>query len=170
MKHKITAFIDGLITYDYILFGGVLALFLLLMVLAILLRKKVGLSIFIILLSFGVLFAGPTVGYVKLHEFIFKNEVTLLSQKQLSFTPAIVIKGTIINSSKKNFKNCKISANVHKVSKNKLKNYLYSFKNIKKMSILEFDIKKGETRSFKMIVEPFTYKRDYNISLKASCE
>jgi len=170
MKHKITAFIDGLISYDYFLFGGVLFLFLLLMVLAILLRKKVGLSIFIILLSFGVLFAGPTVGYVKLHEYIFKNEVILLSQKKLSFTPAIVIKGSIENSSKQDFQRCKISADVHKVSKNKLKNYFYKFKIIKKMSILEFDIKQNEKRDFKMIIEPFSYRRDYNISLKASCK
>ena len=170
MKHKITAFLHGLITYDYILFGGVLILFLFLMVLAILLRKRLGLSIFIILLSFGVLFAGPTVGYVKLHEFVFKNEVTLLSQKKLSFTPAIVIKGSLKNNSKKDFKSCKISASVHKVSKNKLKSYLYKFKTIKKMSILEFNIKQNETRAFKMIVEPFSYTRDYNISLKASCK
>jgi len=170
MKHKIIAFINALITYDYILFAGVFALFLLLMVLAILFRKKLGLSIFIILLSFGVLFAGPTIGYVKLHEYIFKNEVTMISQKRLSFTPAIVIKGTIQNSSKKDFKSCKIIAEVHKVSKNKLRNYFYSFKNIKKMSMLESDIKKGQTRNFKMIVEPFQYKRDYNISLKASCK
>ena len=170
MKYKITAFFHGLITYDYILFGGVFILFLMLMVLAILLRKKLGLSIFIILLSFGVLFTGPTIGYVKLHDFIFENEVTLLSQKKLSFTPAIVIKGTLKNSSKKDFKNCKISANVHKVSKNEFKNYLYSFKIIQKVSMLEFNIKQNETRAFKMIVEPFSYKRDYNISLKASCE
>ena len=170
MKHKITAFIHGLITYDYILFGGVFALFLLLMLLAILFRKKLGLSIFIVLLSFGVLFAGPTIGYVKLHEYIFKNEVTLLSQKKLSFTPAIVVKGTLQNTSKKNFKNCKIRVNVYKASKNKLKNFLYSFKTIQKMSMLEFNINQNETRKFKMIVEPFNYNRDYNISLKASCE
>jgi hypothetical protein len=38
------------------------------------------------------------------------------------------------------------------------------------MSIFEKDIPKGESREFKMIVEPFTYSKDYNISIKSECE
>ena len=50
MKEKITAFINGLIIYDYILFGAVFTLFILFIVLAIVLRNRVGLSIFFIFL------------------------------------------------------------------------------------------------------------------------
>ena len=38
------------------------------------------------------------------------------------------------------------------------------------MSILETNILRGETRHFKMIVEPFNYSRDYNITLGAFCK
>jgi len=38
------------------------------------------------------------------------------------------------------------------------------------MSIVEDNIAKGDTRAFKLIVEPFSYKKDYNITLKASCK
>jgi glucan phosphoethanolaminetransferase (alkaline phosphatase superfamily) len=170
MKEKFTAFINGLITYDYILFGSVFGVFVLLIIFAILLRKRLKFSIFVLLLSFLVLFIGPTIGYKEMHKYLFKNSVTLISQKKLTFTPAIVIRGSLKNESKFDFKRCKITASVHKASKNKYKNYVYRFKILKKMSILEENIAKGETRAFKLIVEPFNYKKDYNITVKGSCE
>ena len=81
MKDKITAFIDGLIVYDYILFGSVFALFLLFIILAIIARKKVVLALFLTLFSFVLLFFGSIVGYVQMHKFLFKNSTKLVSQK-----------------------------------------------------------------------------------------
>jgi len=169
IKEKITAFINELVIYDYILFGSVFALFLLFIILAIVLRKKVSLSIFLILLSFFILILGPTLGYLKMHEYLFKNSTQLISQKRLSFTPAVVLKGSVTNESKVNFASCKITASAYKVSQNVIKKYIYPLKPFKKMSILEDNILKGEIREFKIIIEPFSYSKDYNISIKASC-
>lgn len=169
MKSKITAFIDGLITYDYILFGAVFGLFILFIILGILLRKKTFFAIISILISFVILFLGPTLGYIKMHEYLFKNITELTSQKKLNFTNAIVVKGSVKNDSKFHFKSCTISASALKVSKNELKTYIYSFKPLAKMSILEEDIKVGETRDFKLFIEPFTYSKDYNISIGSKC-
>jgi len=105
-----------------------------------------------------------------MHSYLFKNHTELLSQKKLNFSQAVVVKGRIMNDSNFDFKSCKITASAYKVTANKYKNYIYKLKPFKKMSIFEKDIKKGETREFKIIVEPFTYKRDYNISLGASCK
>ena len=170
IQEKITAFINELVIYDYILFSSVFALFLLFIILAIILRKKVFLSIFLLLLSFSILTLGPTLGYIKMHEYLYKNSTKLLSQKRLSFTPAIVVNGTITNESKFDFSSCKITASAYKSSKNIIKKYIYPLKPLKKRSILQENINKGETREFKIIVEPFTYKKDYNISIKASCK
>lgn len=155
--------------YDYILFGSVLVLFVLFIVLAILLRDKMKLAIFLVLLAFATFLLGPTVGYITLHKFLFKNHTELISQKKLNFSQAVVVKGKITNDSNFDFKSCKITASAYKVTSNKYKNYILKLKPFKKMSILQEDIKKGQTREFKIIVEPFTYKRDYNISLEASC-
>jgi hypothetical protein len=38
------------------------------------------------------------------------------------------------------------------------------------MSIVQNGIKKGETIDFKIILEPFTYSKDYNISVGADCK
>jgi len=170
ITEKITAFLDELIKYDYILFGTVFTLFILFIILAIVLRKKVAISIFLIIFSFVILTLGPTLGYIKMHEYLYKNSCELVSQKRLSFTPAIVVNGTITNESKLDFKSCKITANVYKSSKNIIKKYIYPLKPFKKMSIVQGNILKGETQEFKIIVEPFTYKKDYNISIKASCK
>ena len=170
IKEKITAFIDELVKYDYILFGSVVALFLLFMILAIVLRKKVALSIFLILFSFLILTLGPTLGYIKMHEYLYKNSTILISHKKLSFTPAVVVRGSITNESKVDFKSCSITASAYKSSKNIIKKYIYPLKPLKKMSILEYNINRGETKEFKIIIEPFNYSKDYNISIKASCK
>ncbi len=169
MKEKIAIFIGNLIPYDYILFGVSFILFFLLIILGILLRKHTFFALIFIILGFFILLLGPTLGYVKLHESLFKNSLLLLSQKRLEFTQAVVVKGSITNESRKPFTECKITANAYRVTSNKYKNYLKKLKPFQKMSIIETDIQVSETRNFKIIVEPFTYKYDYNISLGADC-
>ncbi len=170
MKAKITAFIDSFIMYDYILFGASFGLFLLFIILTIVLRKRALLATLFGLLAFSILTMGPTLGYLKMHEYLFKNSTKLTSQKRLEFTNAIVVKGTLTNESESDFSSCEITANVHKLSKNPLKNYIYKFKTLQKMSIIEENIMKNQTIDFKIIVEPFTYSKDYNITLGAKCK
>jgi hypothetical protein len=169
MQIRIQNFVNGLITYDYILFASVLLLFVLFIILAILLRRRLTIAIFFVLLSFATFLLGPTLGYIELHKYLFKNQTELVSQKRLHFTPAVIVKGKLTNISRLNFKSCKVEASLYRVTKNKYKNYIYKLKPFQKMSIVVKDIKRGETRDFKIIVEPFTYKRDYNISLGADC-
>jgi hypothetical protein len=169
MKEKISVFVHNLIVYDYILFGVAFLLFLLFIILSILLRKRLGLALLLLLLSFSSLIFGPTLGYIAMHAYLYKNSLALQSQLKLSFTEAVVIKGTLTNESKFDFKNCKITASAYKVSTNKYKNYIYPLKPFQHMSIIEEQIPMGAKREFKIIVEPFTYSGDYNISLKADC-
>ena len=170
MKSQITAFINNLIIYDYILFGSVFVLFILFIILGIVLRKKTFLAIFFIIIGFSFLAIGSTIGYKYMHQFLYKNTTTLTSQKKLEYTKAIVIKGDIKNESKFNFKRCRVTARAHKVSKNKYKNYILKFKTIQKSSIVLENIKKGESREFKFFIEPFSYKHDYNISISSECK
>ena len=170
MKHKISAFIEGLITYDYILFGTSFVLFFIFIILGIVLRKKLVLTILFIFLAFVILLLGSTLGYIKMHDTLFKNSTELISQKRLEFTQAVVVKGRLTNESSREFTECKITASAYKVTSNKYKNYLKKLKPFKKMSIIEEYIAVSETREFKIIVEPFTYSRDYNISLGADCK
>jgi hypothetical protein len=166
----VTKFIKELIIYDYILFGSLLTLFIIFVILGIVFRRKTFLAVFLVLFAFIILVAGSIFGYIAMHQYLFKNQTTIISQKKLSFTKAVVVYGTLKNSSDRDFKSCKITASAYKVSGNKIKNYLFKFKPINKMSIIESDILKGQEREIKFIIEPFTYANDYNISLGANCK
>lgn len=167
--NKILTFLNGLTNYDYALFGGIFLLFLLLLVITLLLRKRPLLSITVLLISIVTLLIGPIVGYIELHKYIYKNSCKVTDVKELQFTPAVIVTGTITNESKRDFSTCKISAKLYKVSHNKVLDKLYTLKPFKKMSIIEDNILRNETRHVKIIVEPFGYKHDYNVSIGADC-
>ena len=170
MKSKINEYISGLIAYDYILFMAVFILFILLIILGIVFRKKLLLALLLIFTSFLILVLGPTLGRSIMYETLFQNSTELLTNKRLSFVEAVVVTGLIKNESTRNFKICKITASAYKISSNKFRNYFYELKPFKQMSIVEDDILVSEAKEFKMILEPFTYKKDYNISLGARCK
>jgi hypothetical protein len=170
MSEKITQFINELILYDYILFGGVLVFFILFVLLGVILRKKAALALLFIFFGFAILIGGSTIGYIKLHEYLFKHTTSIASQKKLNFTQAVVVYATITNESKREFKSCKITATAYRVNENKIKEFILKLKPIKKASIIEENIDVNETRELKFIVEPFTYGGDFNVSIKASCK
>ena len=171
MKEKAIAFIHLLILYDYILFGAVIALFILFLLLAILIRHRIGLSIFFILLAFVFLLLGPTLGYKMMHSFLYKNSIKITTIKQLEFTDALLIEGDLTNTSKLEFLTCKIKAAAYKVSGKKILDMIYPYKPFKKAYLkLDTMIKPNETKSFKMFMEPFHYKIDYNLSIGADCK
>jgi phosphoribosyl-ATP pyrophosphohydrolase len=101
---KLSEFIKNLIIYDYILFGSLLALFLLFIILGIIFRHRLGVALFLVFFAFFLLLGGATFGYKAMHDYLFKNETVLISQKKLSFTQAAVVYGTLKNVSKKDFK------------------------------------------------------------------
>ena len=169
MKNKITDFIDGMISYDYILFSSVFAIFILLVLLGILTRSKPSTSILLFITAFSLIFLAPTVGYIKMHEYLFKNSVTIKEQKKLTFTKAIIVYGSIKNISKVDFSMCKIKVSANKISGNSIKDYIFQFNPFKVRSIIEYEIFKNEDRDFKIIIEPFTYSKDYNLSIGARC-
>lgn len=169
MKDKILTFVNQLTNYDYALFGGIFLLFLLLLIITLLARKRHILSVFMLLLSVCVLFIGPIIGYKELHKILYKNSCNVTSTKELHFTPAVVVMGTVTNESKRDFSTCKITASAYKVSHHAILDKLFMLNPFKKMSITQENILQGEVRSVKIIVEPFTYKQDYNISLGADC-
>ena len=169
MKEKIIAFVHNLLVYDYILFGAAFTLFILFIILALVLRQRVGVAIFFVFLGFGILLSAPTLGYIELHKYLFKNSTKLISQKKLHFVDAIVVHGTVTNESKFAFDECRVVASVYRYTPNKLKNYIYKLKPLKRSTFVLYDIPKGATKEFKMFVEPFRYSREYNLTLGADC-
>ncbi len=169
-KASLQSLIASFHTYDYIFFATSSTLFLLLLVLAIILREKTVLSLTLVLLAFIILIAGPVLGYQYVHSTLYKTEITELNIKKLEFSQAIIIKGKLTNQGKQSFKECKISSKAYKGPTNFLEEIVLPLKPFLKMSIIQTDILDiNQSREFKIILEPFTYENEYNISVKASC-
>lgn len=170
LKTLIQNFVATLHNYDYIMFAISGALFFLILLLAIIFRKKVGLSLFLILLSFVIIIAGPIFSYNYIHSTMFKAEISNLQIKELEFSEALVVKGTLTNFGTKDLKKCSIDLKAYKGAHNFLEELVYPLKPFKKMSILKQEqIDRNSSIKFKMILEPFTYSKEYNISIKATC-
>ena len=169
MKEKILEFIHGLTNYDYILFATLFFVFLLLLFLTLLLRKRAFFASVFLLLSLATLFVGPFVGYIQLHDYLYKNSSNITEIKALEFSPALVVIGNITNESQRDFSTCKINVNIFKVAHNQILDAVFPYNPFQTMQVTETDIAEGETRDLKIIVEPFSYKQDYNVSLGVDC-
>ncbi|HIC43387.1 MAG TPA: DUF2393 domain-containing protein [Sulfurimonas sp.] len=163
-------FIETLHVYDYILFALSGSIFLTLLFLAILIRDKIRPSLLLILLSFIILIAGPIIGYQFIHSTLYKTKISELSIKKLEFSQAVVIKGILTNLGKQSFKKCKISSSAYKGANNFVEEIIFPLKPFIKESIVKDDIIDiNDSIKFKLLLEPFTYTNEYNISIKVNC-
>ncbi len=169
MKEKILELLHGLTNYDYILFTVIFVIFFLLLILTLVLRKRAFFASIFLILSLATLFIGPFVGYIQLHDYLYKHSSKITEVKALEFTPALVITGSITNESQRDFSTCKINVNIFKVAHNQILDAIFPLNPFQTMQVVETNIVKGETRDLKIIVEPFCYKQDYNVSLGVDC-
>jgi len=170
IKSTLIDFADSLHTYDYVFFAAFGALYLLILLLAIVLRKRVSLSLFLVLLSFVVIIAGPIFGYQYTHGKLYKTEISDLVVKKLEYSEALVIKGKLQNLGQLAFKKCTVTANACKAATNFFEEIRFSLKPFQHTStVYEKELPINETFEFKLIMEPFTYSNEYNISVKADC-
>lgn len=170
MQSPLNLFLDSLLLYDYLLFAGSFIFFIIFVILGLVYRHKIYLAIFLVTLAFCILILGPIFGYIHIHNYFYYNELILKSEKKLQFTQAVVVKGELKNLSKLHFNRCLITASAYKVSGSALKDPLFKLNPFQKSSIVEYDIPQDTAIEFKIIIEPFVYSGDYNISLGASCQ
>jgi hypothetical protein len=169
MKAKLTAFLDQLILHDYLLFGGSILLFILFLILAVLLRDRLAPALLCVFAAFAILVLGPTLGYVKLHEHLYKHEIEVTEVKKLVFTDALLVQGSLTNTSSRPFSRCRISAEIYKVAHHSLLDLYYPLDPLQTGSAEKEDIPQNGRVTFKIFVEPFSYTSDYNVSIGAKC-
>lgn len=170
LKANLQTFVSTLHTYDFIMFGAVGALFLLILLLAVLIRQRTVTSLFLILFALILIVIGPIAGYKYVHATVYKTEILDLQVKKLEFTEALVIKGSLKNSGKQSYSRCRISAHAYKGASNLFEEFVYPLKPFAKVSILkEEDLNITQSLDFKLVIEPFTYSDEYNISMEANC-
>lgn len=169
MKTQMLHFIDTLALYDYLLFGGILFLFFLLLILAVLLHRKLALAITLIITAFTLLISTP-LSYAALHTTIYKHTITLSTVQPLEFTEALLIRGDINNTSKQTFKECTITFAVSKVSSIGVLNKGYHYLPFRRQTlVITKPIEPHQGENFKILIEPFNYSKNFSVTAWGQC-
>lgn len=170
MRTRIIDFLHTLTLYDYLLFGGILFFFLFLLILSILLRHKQNLAISLVLLAFITLLTAPIGGYIALHAIVFKYSVKLTTVKDLTYTNALLLQGDINNTSQQTFKECTLFVGVSKISDIKPLNKLYPYLPFRRQTItINGPIKPNESKTFKLLLQPFHYTKRHSVTVLGLC-
>ncbi|KIM09268.1 MAG: hypothetical protein KU28_01130 [Sulfurovum sp. PC08-66] len=169
-REMILGFIAELTPYDYVGFALVLLLFVILLVLAILLKHKTFLSLLLFLMGFLTLLGGPFGVYKVVHTALYGATVVLEEEQKLFYTPALLIGGVLTYGGKMDASGCRVIAYVHKTDDNPIKNFVHRLKPYKQgETLLEKTFVRGDTLGVRIAIEPYLYEGNHTITLKAEC-
>jgi hypothetical protein len=170
MNKHVIDFLHTLNLYDYLLFGGIIFFFLFLLILSILLRHKQTLALVLVILALITLLIAPIGGYIALHALMYKHSIKLTTVKDLEFTEALLVKGDINNSSNETFKECTLYVGVSKISPIKPLNKLYVYLPFRRQTIvIKGPIAPKESKTFKLLIQPFHYTKRHNVTVLGHC-
>jgi len=171
LKANFLDYVHALTLYDYVAFGWLLFLFLIILTLAILLgRKKPRLAISLIMMTILLMFVAPFGLKYFLDKTVRKVDVVMDKVSKLHFASSLIVTGHLSNDGKVPFQKCRINAKVFKIDENKYKNMLNSLKPLRnKTIVVDKNISQGEEAVFKIVFENFKTTKDYNVSLSAEC-
>ncbi|NPA81074.1 MAG: DUF2393 domain-containing protein [Epsilonproteobacteria bacterium] len=171
IKRDIITYLAHLTWYDYLAYGWVFLLFIVILILFIILsQKKPILSTVFIFLDFVFLVFSPVLIDSFMNKTVKRADVNITSQKYLHFGHSLIIEGEVKNLGKVDFKECKVKTSVYKVSKNSIKSYLYKLKPLRRRTIwIKKPVPKRKSAEFRVVIDNFRYGGDFNVSVKAEC-
>ncbi len=171
IKQNLLDYVHALTLYDYVAFGWLLFLFLIILTLAILLgRKKPTLALFLIMIVILLMFVAPFGMKYFLDTTVRKVDVVTDKISKLHFASSLIVTGHLINSGKVPYQKCRVNAKVFKINENKYRNILNNLKPLRnKTIVVDKNISEGQEAMFKIVFDKFTYSKEYNVTLSAEC-
>lgn len=164
-------FVNTLSIYEYAGFAVAFLLFLVFFFMAIAMRKKLGMMLLFLLFSFMILGISPIAIKYVVNTYMKKTEITLTTDKKLSYIDTVIIAGKLKNTGLMNYtKKCIISAKLVARSSNQLKQVAKEFKPLQKKEIVLYDpLPVGKEINFKIIIDHFEYTKPFKSVVKAEC-
>jgi hypothetical protein len=121
-------------------------------------------------LALITLLIAPVGGYIALHALMYKHSIQLATVKNLDFTKALLIKGDINNTSEETFKECTLYVGVSKISPIKPLNKLYPYLPFRRETIIiNGPIAPKESKTFKLLMQPFHYSKRHSVTVLGHC-
>jgi len=172
-EYKLRAidYLHHLTIYDYFAYSMVGVFFLFSFLIFIMIAKKrLGLGFLWLFLSIMIVLVSPIFIKIYFDKSVKKVEIFDKKVTQLKFAKMLIIKGKIKNKAKIDFKKCRIITKIVKIDKNKYKNMLNSLKPKRYLSILlEGELKKNESKPFKLVFKKFQPKFKYKTEVYGEC-
>ncbi len=171
LKFSIFNYLNHFGPYDYIAYIWLILTFFIFLILSIILiRKSLKLSIFIMLLSFILLFIGPFALKYFLDKTVRPVEINKVRFQKLHFSKTLIVDSQIKNISKKTYSQCQISTKVYKQEKTQIKTFISKLKPIAQRTILsKIELKSGDSMKNRIVFYNFAYNHDINVSIMAEC-
>ena len=171
IKTYILNYLHHFSMYDYAAYAWLILIFFVTILLSILVAKKSPIfSILILMLSLGLLFAGPFILKHYLDKYLRASSAQATHIKKLNFSNTLIVNGIVINLSKKNFSTCSVDVLVVKNSKSDIQKFINQLKPLQKQSIfINNPIEVNATKEFRVVFDNYQYSHDINISIKSEC-
>ncbi|WP_456451476.1 DUF2393 family protein [Hydrogenimonas sp.] len=168
LRHYLAYSFHSLTKYDYMAIGWVLFLALLFLVLALFVKRR-GTGYFLLFLGITLLFFGPPAIKVAMDRFIRPAAVTLERTKPLKFSHALLLEGTLANTGKVDYTACDLIVTLYRPGTplgrwaGYLKPYRVAFER------LDAPLMRGEAKPFRILVDDFQNRGDFNVTVIARC-
>jgi len=171
LKQRVLDYIHHLSTYDYIAYGWFLGVMLGFLLLAVILAgKKPKTSTFFLFIVLLSIMIGPFGLKYGLDKTIRNAEIVDENITELPFSQNLVVLGAIQNSGKIDYQKCRVFVNVLRDDPNEYKQILYTFKPIRKKTIvIDQNINKGEQMKYKVVLGNFKSPYKYYVSQSVEC-
>ncbi|EJN2099708.1 DUF2393 family protein [Campylobacter coli] len=172
LKEIVHFYTTHLYLVDYMLILFVFFLFTCVLLLCIFLRHKPVAALLIIALNIIIYFLIYAYGYKFIDSEVRSRKTTIVEQKFIQSSEALIIDFNITNTSKNDFKQCKVIARIFKDKLpednliNEYKNQLIPFRQ-KSREI--FNLKKNTTQFQRISFDNFNYDNNYTIRLNSEC-
>ena len=158
----------SLTKYDLMAIGWVVLLALLMLIMAIFIKRR-SLSYFLFFLGFVLFFFGPPAIKIALDRIIRATEVTVTAVKPLKFSQTLLLEGNITDRGKIDFSDCDLLIVTYRPD-TPLKTWAAWFKpRHVYLRRLNQPLLRGETKDFRLLVDPFYDRGDFNVTVDARC-
>lgn len=172
LKELVLFYTSHLYLVDYMLILFVFFLFTCVLLLCVFLRHRPITALLIIALDIIACFFIYIYGYKFIDGAVRSRQVALVDEKKVESLSALVVDFNITNTSKRNFKDCKVLAKIYK-NPNPNDNILNRYKNRfipYRQKSREFkELNKSITQSQRITFDNFEQENNYTIKLDSEC-
>ncbi|MCX2683083.1 DUF2393 family protein [Campylobacter sp. MIT 21-1685] len=172
LKKLVLFYINHLYLVDYMLILLVFFLFTCICFLCVFLRHRTIIALIIMALNIVLCFFVFLYGYKFIDYQVRSRHTTISEQKKMHNSQALIIDFTIANTSKHNFKTCKVTAKIYK-DKLPQDTFLTEMKHrfipYRVKSTVLKDLNKSMTQFQRIAFDNFIYENNYTLRMKSEC-